>query len=401
MHGNCMIVQSGGPTAVINNSLIGILDGVSRTLFNGEIYGAVGGIHGILNEKFTRLTNLSISDRNRLRWTPGSALGTKRFGKLSETDIDKIMDTLKKYDIHYFFYIGGNGSMKLASMIQDYADKVGYELIVIGIPMTIDNDVYGTDHSPGFGSAAKFLATSVIDVDMDMGSYPDSNKITIIETMGRNSGWLAGACSLSEDFLTGSSQLLIYIPEVEFQYEQCFKKLEEAKKEKRNTILVVSEGIREESGELIQRNVDYDFFGRPKLGGVSSYLKGIIEENTGLKARYMDFSVWQRSSMTLASKTDVEEAYHLGVHAVRYVNLDRKGIMVGMVRDLHDEDYHVNYDAFPFEETIENEKVIPKEWYDQNENRMTNDFKDYAFPIIKGEIVLPMDKGLPIYQTVI
>ncbi|WP_068673452.1 diphosphate--fructose-6-phosphate 1-phosphotransferase [Oceanobacillus sp. Castelsardo] len=400
MQGNCMIVQSGGPTAVINNSLIGIIDGISRTPFNGEVYGSVGGIHGLLHEEFVSLKNLSISDRNRLRWTPGAALGTWRY-KLSKGDIEEIVRILIKNDIRYFFYIGGNGSMSVAKAIHECVVDAGYNLIVIGVPKSIDNDVVGTDHSPGYGSTAKFLATSVIDVDMDMGSYPESNGVTIIETMGRNSGWLAGACSLSEDYLTGNSQLLIYIPEVAFDFAGCLDKLEKAHHEKRNTILVVAEGIRKKNGELLNRNTEYDFLGRPKLGGVSSHLKDIIKNETGIKTRYMTLSVWQRSSMTLASKTDVEEAYHLGIHAVRLANLNHTGIMVSLKRDLHDEDYHISYETIQLNEVAGKERFIPKEWYNTKENSMTMDFKDYAFPMIKGEIVLPMENGLPIYQRVI
>jgi ATP-dependent phosphofructokinase / diphosphate-dependent phosphofructokinase len=400
MQGNCMIVQSGGPTAVINNSLIGIIDGLSRTPFDGEIYGAVGGIHGLLHEEFVSLKNLSISDRNRLRWTPGAALGTWRY-KLLKEELEKIVHILLQNDIRYFFYIGGNGSMSVATMIHEYVVDAGYDLIVIGIPKSIDNDVVATDHCPGYGSTAKFLATSVIDVDMDMASYPESNGVTIIETMGRNSGWLAGACSLSEGYLTGNSQLLIYIPEVGFDFAECINKLEEAYHEKRNTILVVAEGIREKHGELVSKNMEYDFLGRPKLGGVSSYLKDIIENETGIKTRYMTSSVWQRSSMTLASKTDVEEAYQLGIHAVCLADSHRTGIMVGLKRDSHDVDYHISYEAVQLKEVAGKERVIPKEWYNPKENKMTSEFKDYAFPMIKGEIVLPMENGLPIYQRVI
>lgn len=291
--------------------------------------------------------------------------------------------------------------MNVAKMIHEYVMGVEYNLIVIGIPKSIDNDVVGTDHSPGYGSSAKFLATSIIDVDMDMGSYPESNGVTIIETMGRNSGWLAGACSLAEDYLTENSQLLIYIPEVAFDFVKCVDKLEKANREKRNTILVVAEGIRKKNGELVNTYTEYDFLGRPKLGGVSSYLKDMIENETGIKTRYMTSSVWQRSSMTLASKTDVEEAYHLGIHAVRLANLNQTGIMVGLKRDPHEVDYHISYETIQLKEVAEKEKIIPTEWYNVEENIMTLDFKDYAFPMIKGEIVLPMKNGLPIYQRVI
>lgn len=395
-----MIVQSGGPTAVINNSLIGIIDGISSNPFTGEIYGAVGGIYGLLHEEFVPLTTLSISERYQLRWTPGAALGTWRY-KLKETDLEKIIHILKKNDIRYFFYIGGNGSMNVAKMIDDAAKHANYELTVIGVPKSIDNDLVGTDHSPGYGSTAKFLATSVIDVNMDMVSYPESNGITIIETMGRHTGWLAGACSLAEDSLQEDSQLLIYIPEVPFQFDECLAKVTKSHQEKRNTILVVAEGIRKENGQLVYEDLEYDTLGRPKLGGVSSFLKENIEEQAGIKTRYMTASVWQRSSMTHASKTDVDEAYKLGLHAVLLANLDFTGVMVGLKRDLDSKDYHVFYETVKLSEVAGKEKLVPRNWYNDKENTMTNEFKAYAFPIIEGEMVVPMEKGLPIYQRVI
>ncbi|GAA0318284.1 diphosphate--fructose-6-phosphate 1-phosphotransferase [Oceanobacillus oncorhynchi subsp. oncorhynchi] len=397
---NTMIVQSGGPTAVINNSLIGIVDGLTNDSFNGEIYGAVGGIYGLLHEEFVSLSSLSASERYQLRWTPGAALGTWRH-KLVEEDLEKIIQVLKKYQIRYFFYIGGNGSMNVAKMVDDAAKRAGYELTVIGVPKSIDNDLIGTDHTPGYGSTAKFLATSVLDVNMDMISYPESNGVTIIETMGRHTGWLAGACSLAEDYLQGNSQLLIYIPEVPFHMETCLEKLTNAHKEKRNTILVAAEGIRKENGQLVCDDLAYDALGRPKLGGVSSYLKDTIEEQADIKARYITASVWQRSSMTLASKTDVDEAYKLGIHAVLLAHAAYSGVMVGLKREESDEDYYVSYQKIPLSQVVGKEKFIPENWYNQKENTMKKEFKSYASPIIQGEMVVPMKEGLPIYQRVI
>ena len=221
MYGNCLIVQSGGPTAVINNSLVGIIEGLIEASFSKKIFGAVGGLYGLLNDNFIPLSNLSQKERYMLRWTPGAALGTWRY-KLDTNDLDKVLDNLRKNDIRYFFYIGGNGSMYVAQKVHEYAMAIGYELIVVGIPKSIDNDLLGTDHSPGYGSTAKFLATSILDVNMDMGSYPESNGVTIIETMGRHTGWLAAACSLADDLIDNRSKLLIYIPEVPFDLEDCF-----------------------------------------------------------------------------------------------------------------------------------------------------------------------------------
>ena len=395
-----MIVQSGGPTSVINNSMVGIIDEFLNSPYKGKVYGAVGGIHGLLHDNFVTLDDLTVSDRYRLRWTPGAALGTWRY-KLTPLDLEKIIEILKRNDVRYFFYIGGNGSMEVAKMIDECAKKVGYELYVIGIPKSIDNDLLGTDHSPGYGSAAKFLATSVLDVKMDMASYPESNGITIIETMGRHTGWLAGACSLAEDSLNDNSELLIYIPEVPFDFNRCLSKVTQAHKEKRNVVLVAAEGIRSEDGQFVNENVGYDSLGRPKLGGVSSYLKENIAYHTGIKTRFLTLSVWQRSSMVHASKTDVDEAYRLGKRAISEAKKGKNGVMIGMKRDTNKEVYQVSFESIKLEIIARNESYVPKEWYNIERNTMTKEFKTYALPIIQGEMVVPMENGLPIYKRVI
>lgn len=395
-----MIIQSGGPTTVINNTLVGIIDEILNDSFNHEIYGAIGGIYGLLHEEFISLNNLSESERYQLRWTPGAALGTWRY-KVTEEDLEKIIYIFKKYDIRYLFYIGGNGSMNVTKMIYDAAAYAGYDMQVIGIPKSIDNDLEQTDHSPGYGSTAKFLATSVIDVNMDMASYPETNTVTIIETMGRHTGWLAGACSLAADSLQEESQLLIYIPESPFYLEDCLAKVIKAHKEKRNTILVVAEGICKENGQLVHNEVAYDALGRPKLGGVSSYLQETIEEQSGIRTRYMTASVWQRSSMMLASKTDVIEAYRLGLEAVLLAKLNYSGLMVSLKRETKTSKYNISYEAVQLSEVAGKEKFIPLNWYDEKENKMNSEFKAYASPLIQGEVIVPMNRGLPIYKHVI
>ncbi|WP_100331168.1 6-phosphofructokinase [Bacillus xiapuensis] len=399
MKGNCMIVQSGGPTAVINNSMVGIIDAILQSPFSGKIYGAAGGIHGLLNESFIILNHLSIQDRYRLRWTPGAALGTWRH-KLTAADVERIVAILRENDVRFFFYIGGNGSMNVAKAIGEYADAVGYEIAVIGVPKSIDNDLVGTDHSPGYGSAAKFLATSVLDIQMDMASYPVSNRITIIETMGRHTGWLAGACSLAE-IADSNSQMLIYIPEVPFQLQDCLEKVSRAYEEKRNTVLIVAEGIRNSQGKVIHEDhLEYDSLGRLKLGGVSSCLKEAIEESTGIATRTISSSIWQRSSITLASKTDVDEAYSIGKEAWHQAEEGKTGVMVAMKRQSEEGKYSVLYQSVELEETAGKERFVPAEWYDPIQNAMTKQFKDYVLPIIQGEMLVPMEGGLPRYQRV-
>lgn len=401
LEGNCLIIQSGGPTAVINNSMVGIMDELSLTSFNGQIIGAAGGIHGLLNNSFVQLDALSIKDRYWLRWSPGAALGTWRH-KLSSNDFEKIISALKDHDIRWLFYIGGNGSMNAAKMINDAAQKKGFPLKVIGVPKSIDNDLAGTDHSPGFGSAAKFLATSVLDVKMDMASYPNNPKITIIETMGRNSGWLAGACSLADLQIEDTSQLLIYIPEVSFSIEDCYEKVKTAYEERKNTIIVIAEGAKDIEGMLKYGiNPGYDSLGRIKHGGVAARLRELIERKTGIETRSIDASIWQRSNISMASKTDVKEAYEIGKKAVDFAMDGKSGYMIGIKRHDNLIDYNISYEAIPFEDFVGIEHLVPEDWYDSSKNTMTNKFKEYIHPLIQGEMIIPMENGLPIYRKII
>lgn len=397
---NCLISQSGGPTAVINNSLVGLIDEMKLSGFKGRIYGSVGGIQGLLAENFINLSLLENEERIRLRWTPGSALGTCRY-KLTLEESEKIVEILKKYNIHYFFYIGGNGSMQVAKMIEDAAISLGYDLIVIGIPKSIDNDLLETDHTPGYGSAAKFLTTSLMDMQMDVASYPNNNRVTIVETMGRHTGWLAAACALAED--SEQSQSLIYIPEVPFQLDDCINKVNEIHRQKRNSFIVVSEGIRNRKGNLINEdNIEFDNLDRPKLGGVATYLQKVIEENTGISTRSITPSIWQRSSVLLSSKTDVDEAYDVGRKAWTYAKQGMTGVMIGIDRlPSGEEEYQVEYNPKKLQSVAGKEKYVPIDWYNQKNNTMKDEFIRYVSPLIQGEIIIPMENGLPKYTSVV
>lgn len=401
MNDNCIIIQSGGPTAVINNSVVGLVDEMLYSGFKGKIYGAIGGIKGLIQGFVINLSNLSTRDRHRLRWTPGAALGTCRH-KLIMNEIEQIITILKKHRIRYFFYIGGNGSMQVAKMVHDAAKQMHYNLTVIGIPKSIDNDLLETDHSPGYGSAAKFLATSVLDMKMDVASYPSSNRVTIIESMGRHTGWLAAACSLATcDY--DESQTLIYIPESPFYLDNCLERIVNAYKNKRNTFLIIAEGIKNERGHYINNHqIEYDFLDRPKLGGVSHYLKEAIESNTGIQTRSIVPSIWQRSSILLASKTDVDEAYKISKEAWKYAVKGYSGVMIGMDREETEEsDYKIVYRPKQLHDVANKEKYVPLDWYDTNTCMMTNEFIHYVEPLIQGEMIIPMENGLPTYKHVI
>lgn len=397
---NCLISQSGGPTAVINNTLVGILDEMKLQGFKGEIYGGVAGIQGILEENFVDLTYLTDEAKNQLRWTPGSALGTCRH-KLTIDESEKIINVLKVHNIHYFIYIGGNGSMQVAKMIEEAALSANYNLIVIGVPKSIDNDLLETDHSPGYGSAAKFLTTSLLDMQMDVASYPNNNRVTIIETMGRHTGWLAAACSLANN--DERNQTMIYIPETPFYLDDCLRKVENAYQEKRNSFLIVAEGILDYKGDLVNADiVDYDRLNRPKLGGVSNHLQQVIGSETGIDTRSIAPSIWQRSSVLLSSGTDVSEAYEVGKVAWTYAEKEYSGVMVSIDRiSTEPGDYLVKYSPKKLNDIAGKEKFVPIEWYDHINHTMKKEFINYVTPLIKGETIIPMKNGLPTYTTVV
>lgn len=400
MKKKCVIVQSGGPTSVINSSLIGIIDEIESTNLKYSIYGSVGGIQGLLTENFIDLTNFSKLERLKLRFTPGSALGTCRY-ELKIEDAEKIIENLKKHSINYLFIIGGNGSMYVAKMLEDVALYSSYNLAVVGVPQSIDNDILETDHALGYGSAAKFLTTVLLEMKMDVESYPNSPRLTIIETMGRHTGWLAASCSLIKS--DENSQILIYTPEIPFELEECINKVKTIQKEKRNIFIIISEGIKNNKGKLInEESIELDSLKRPILGGVSSYLKNEIEKETNIPIRVIVPSILQRSGLLLSSKTDIDEAYELGKVAWRYSQHGLSGIMVGINRLVFsDEKYEVSYNSKVLKDVIEQEKFLPSKWYDSKSNTLDEEFINYVRPLIKGEVTPAILNGLPNYKTII
>ncbi|WP_059105778.1 diphosphate--fructose-6-phosphate 1-phosphotransferase [Shouchella shacheensis] len=395
--GHCLIAQSGGPTAVINNSLYGIIEEAIYTKSIKSVFGAVYGIQGLLQNEYVPLHTLSKEKRNALRYAPGAALGTWRY-KVRDQDISTMVSNMMENEIRYFFYIGGNGSMFVANCIYEESLRRGYDLTVIGVPKSIDNDVMHTDHCPGFGSAAKFLATSVVDMHMDVRSMANSNRITLLETMGRDTGWLAASCSLVKNVNQGLPTL-VFIPEAAFSREHFLKKVKEAYDDNGYCIAVISEGIKDSSGHLLSENrAKGDSVGRPQLGGVSSYLSELIEKETNLKARYVVPSIWQRSSMGISSDTDTKEALGVGKHAVRQAVEGKNGIMTTLLRK-NDRPYEVTYSSVPLRDVAGGEKAVPVEWYDYDRCDMREPFQSYGLPLIQGENSVPMQGGLPVYQT--
>ncbi|GEA15653.1 pyrophosphate--fructose 6-phosphate 1-phosphotransferase [Moorella sp. E308F] len=394
--GNCVIAQSGGPTAVINNSLAGAIEAAYRSEAIGEIYGARNGIMGILAENFIDLRREDASTIQGLRFTPGAALGSCRYQLKKKEDYNKLLAVFRKFNIRYFFYIGGNDSMDTAHKVNQLAQEKGYELRVIGIPKTIDNDLPLTDHCPGYGSAAKYLATIVLEMGIDIKSIVTSTKVAIVEAMGRNTGWLAAATALARR-APGEAPHLIYLPEVAFDLETFMTDVEKAYRQYGTVLVVVSEGLVDKNGNYIFNDTaTVDVFGHQRLGGVGQFLLNKIEAELKIKGRVILPATSQRSAMHLASRTDAEEAYNVGRVAVEEALRGASGHMVAIKR-LKGEEYRCTYELVKLDEVANREKKVPRAWINEAGNDVTMDFINYARPLIQGEVNIPYHNGLPAY----
>lgn len=392
MNKNCLIVQSGGPTSVINSTLHGLITGCQNDNSINKVYGAKQGIYGLLTGNYVSLDNIPVQVTNRLKETPGIALGSWRH-KLTDRDIDIIIDKLLIYNINILFFIGGNGSMYVANKINNQAIERGIDLIVVGIPKTIDNDIMHTHHSPGYGSAAKFLATCTMECGLDIKSLWNNNKVTILETMGRNTGWLAAATALAK--IEGEVPHHIFIPEVPFYIDEFLNIIEKTTSTHGYAFIVVSEGIRDNNGVVIGSNEGVDRVGRPSVGGVSAYLTSMIENNTKYSARYVVPSIMQRTGMHLASKHDLDTAYEIGLEAVKNAVSEIKDVMVA----LEGPEKESKFKNIPLTNVAGIERSFPLEWYDSQSNSVEKEFLDYVRPLIQGEPSIDIKGGLPSYQS--
>lgn len=399
---NMIIGQSGGPTAVINASLAGAIEYAFGAEEIGTVYGMVHGIQGLLEDNIKDLTEHFAnrpSRLNRLRLTPAMFLGSCRF-KLSNTDeeFERIVKALEKYDIGYFFYIGGNDSMDTVDKLSKYVARKHIDIKVVGIPKTIDNDLMGIDHTPGFGSAAKYLALAVRNVAYDTAIY-SVKSVHIIEAMGRNAGWLAAASVLCRDRKNVAPHL-IYLPEIPFSVEKFIDDVKAKLEEYNSIIVVVSEGIKDEEGKFISARGDkQDVFGHVMLSGTASYLKEVVEEQIGCKVRALEPSVLQRSAGHSASLTDVTEAQNLGMVAVKAAVDGQSGVF-STLRRVSNNPYVVEYDTERVAVAANAEKTIPLEWITADGNDVTQDMVDYLKPLVKGVPQIPYRDGLPDYVNV-
>ncbi|MEG1404371.1 MAG: 6-phosphofructokinase [Oscillospiraceae bacterium] len=403
LKGSCIIGQSGGPTAVINASAYGVI----RTALDSElitkVYGAAHGIKGVLDDKLYIMDEEDPKELQLLKNTPSSELGSVRYKiadpEKDDTDYKKILEIFKKYDVRYFFYNGGNDSMDTCDKINRYLKSVNYECRVMGVPKTIDNDLFGTDHCPGFGSAARYIATSCMEVAKDARVY-DTGMITVIEIMGRHAGWLAGSAALAS--FCGSGPDLVYLPEVNFDYEKFCTDVIDIYKKQGNAFIAVSEGIHDANGKFISEygsNLaeEKDAFGHAQLGGLAVTLADELKRRTGAKVRGIELSLLQRCGAHLASKADVNEAVLAGKTAVEAAVSGDSGKMVAFERGVRCGKYTCKTKLIPLESVANLEKKVPLEWIVPEGNNVTQDFIDYALPLIQGQAERVVENSLPRY----
>lgn len=397
LKGRCVFAQSGGPTTVINASIAG---GLLEALENESVTGVLcahHGIKGVLDEDFFDISLEDKAELEALKHTPASAFGSVRY-KLKnpaedDTDYRRILEVFKKYDVRYFFYNGGNDSMDTCDKISKYMQKSGYDVNVIGIPKTIDNDLCGTDHCPGYGSAAKYIANSIMEINRDASIYP-SPLVVVVEIMGRNAGWLTAASKLAS--VNGFGADLIYLPEIPFSYEKFLSDVKTVVDAKKYCVVAVSEGIRFENGKYVgEDQSSTDVFGHSQLGGVCSILKAKAK-SLGLKCKAVELNILQRCAAHCASDTDIEESFNAGRQAVKKAVNGETDKMIAFRRK-PGETYEIEYVAEPLSSAANAEKQIPAEWITADGTNLTNDFVAYALPLIAGEPNRRLKNGLPVY----
>jgi 6-phosphofructokinase len=396
--GTCIFAQSGGPTAVINASAYGVFKAAFAAPEITGVYGAAHGITGILNDTLYDMSKEDPYELELLLNTPSSELGSCRY-KIADPDKDdkdfkRILETFQKHNVRYFFYNGGNDSMDTCNKVSRFMEKSGYECRVMGIPKTIDNDLMGTDHCPGFGSAAKYIATSVAEVCKDTHVY-DVGTITVVEIMGRHAGWLTGASALAS--ICCADPDLIYLPETVFDMDQFIEDVSRVYKAKGKCLVCVSEGIHYEDGSFVSeaKVSSTDGFGHMQLGGLATTLAGIIKQRTGSKVRGIELSLLQRCGAHLASQTDIDEACLAGKFAVESAVAGETGKMVAFERAYENGSYVCKTTLQPLTIVANAEKKVPREWINDAGNYVTQQFIDYALPLIQGENTRVVENGMP------
>lgn len=403
MKKNVIVGQSGGPTAVINASLYGVIsEALAREDDFEKVYGMVNGVEGFLNGQIMDMGTLEKSGELELiRTTPGSYLGSCRY-KLPEDLEDKIYPELfekfAEYGIAYFFYIGGNDSMDTVSKLSRYAKKTGSDIRFLGIPKTIDNDLVHTDHTPGFGSAAKYVASTVREIAVDASVYDNKKSVTIVEIMGRHAGWLTAASALARKF-EGDNPMLIYLPETAFDPERFLNDVTAAMEKTSNLVVCISEGINDGNGKFIcelSGDVGVDTFGHKMLTGSGKYLENLVKERLGVKVRSIELNVCQRCSSAMLSDTDLKEAAAAGAYGVKCALAGETGKMIAFHR-VPGAEYQIEYITEDVSLICNQEKTVPAEWITGNGSDVGREFIEYALPLIRGRVEVPEKDGLPLF----
>ena len=401
---NCIVAQSGGPTSAINASLAGVIRGVLESKQYHTLYGAVHGILGILNEDYLNLTELAGEEGmlERLEQTPAMYLGSCRHKLPSYTeDVSPyltIFEQFEKYQIGAFFYIGGNDSMDTVWKLSEYARSIHSNIRIIGIPKTIDNDLCMTDHTPGFGSAAKYVASSMLEIAHDTAIYPVKS-VTIVEIMGRDAGWLTAASALARNEYSTAPHY-IYLPEVAFDTDRFIEDIKRELNIRNNVIIAVSEGIRDKEGQYISATgASNDLFGHQQLSGAGKALELLVKERLGVKVRSVEINILQRCAAHMASLTDLTEAREQGEKGVHLAEEGITGSMVCLKR-LSNAPYTVEYTYAPISEIANEAKEVPKSWITSGGNDVTSEMTDYLRPLIQGQVPVSYRDGLPAYMNV-
>lgn len=402
MKKNCIVAQSGGPTAAINASLAGIIKGITDSDCFEHIYGAVHGIQGVLREHFLDLTKSTPEFIGKLKITPAMYLGSCRF-KLPDISEDatlykEIFKIFEKMNIGAFFYIGGNDSMDTVDKLSAYAASIGSDIKIAGVPKTIDNDLVCTDHTPGFGSAAKYIASSVREIAYDTYIY-DLQSVTIVEIMGRDAGWLTAASCLARSE-TVSAPHLIYLPEVAFDTESFISDLKRLLPVHKNIIVAVSEGIRDTEGTYLSAaEATADRFGHAQLSGAGKHLEQLVKNRLGIKVRSVEVNVLQRCAGHMASMTDLDESFALGIKAVALVLDGKTGFMTTLNR-ICSSPYSYELSSIPVCEVANKAKAVPLNWINNEKNNVTDEMKEYLAPLILGEVPVEYEAGIPKYLDI-
>ncbi len=404
MH-NCLVAQSGGPTVAINSSLAGVIQGAINSTHFDKIYGSLNGVQGLLNGRLMDLTQ-KVEETpmfiDLLQKSPSMYLGSCRYQLPDYSEDDApyayIFNKFEEYEIDAFFYIGGNDSMDTVDKLNAYAKQIGNDIKIVGIPKTIDNDLCVTDHTPGYGSAAKYVASTLLEIGHDTSIYPIKS-VTIVEIMGRDAGWLAGSSVLARNSYNHAPHL-IYLPEVAFHEDEFIEDVKEALDKYNNVVIAVSEGIKDDEGNYISATTAVeDTFGHSQLSGTGKCLEYIIKENLQVKVRSVEINILQRSAAHMSSVTDIGEAFRLGMHAVRVATEGKSGVMVTAVRKGNDP-YAVDMGDTDVKNVAGLVKHVPREWINERGNDVTQEFVEYAYPLILGEPVVKYYRGIPDYLDV-